>query len=385
MKKIPYGRQNIDNNDIDSVVSILKSDFLTQGPKVKEFELKFAEYIGSKYAVSVNNGTAALHLSVLSLGLKKGNRVITSPITFAASANCVRYVGAEVWFADIDPNTYLLDINSVKQLIKSKPKGFFHGIIPVDFAGLPVNMEVFRLLADEHNMWIVEDACHAPGGYFIDSKSEKNFCGNSNYADLGIFSFHPVKHIACGEGGMITTNSKELYEKLILLRSHGITKNNMQENHGKWYYEMTDLGFNYRLTDIQCALGISQLEKIDEGLKRRNQIANKYKEAFKGLIKHQTLPSKSYNAHHLFVIEVENRKGLYDFLREQNIFAQIHYIPIHTLPYYKKIGYEDANLVNSENYYSKAISLPMYPTLSNEEQDFVIKKVQQFIFKNENL
>ncbi len=385
MKKIPYGRQNIDKNDIDSVVSILKSDFLTQGPKVKEFELKFAEYIGSKYAVSVNNGTAALHLSVLSLGLKKGNRVITSPITFAASANCVRYVGAEVWFADIDPNTYLLDINSVKQLIKSKPKGFFHGIIPVDFAGLPVNMEVFRLLADEHNMWIVEDACHAPGGYFIDSKSEKNFCGNSNYADLGIFSFHPVKHIACGEGGMITTNSKELYEKLILLRSHGITKNNMQENHGKWYYEMTDLGFNYRLTDIQCALGISQLEKIDEGLKRRNQIANKYKEAFKGLIKYQTLPSKSFNAHHLFVIEVENRKGLYDFLREQNIFAQIHYIPIHTLPYYKKIGYEDANLVNSENYYSKAISLPMYPTLSNEEQDFVIKKVQQFIFKNENL
>ena len=385
MNKIPYGRQNIDQNDIDAVVSTLKSDFLTQGPKVKEFEVKFAEYVGSKFAVSVNNGTSGLHLSVLSLGLKKGNRVITTPITFAASANCVRYVGAEVWFADIDPNTYLLDINSVKQLIKSKPKGFFHGIIAVDFAGLPVNMEEFRILADEHNMWIVEDACHAPGGYFIDTKSEKNFCGNCNYADIGTFSFHPVKHIACGEGGMITTNSKELYDKLILLRSHGITKNNMQENHGKWYYEMTDLGFNYRLTDIQCSLGISQLEKIDEGLKRRNQIADKYKEAFKGLIKHQTLPPKSYNAHHLFVIEVENRKGLYDYLREQNIFAQIHYIPIHTLPYYKKIGYEDANLVSSENYYSKAISLPMYSTLSNEEQDFVIKKVKQFIFKNENL
>ena len=291
MKKIPYGRQNIDQNDIDAVVSTLKSDYLTQGPKVREFESKFAEYVGANYAVAVNNATSGLHLSVLALNLSKGDRVITTPITFAASANCVRYAGGEVWFADIDPNTYLLDINSVKELIESKPKGFFKGIIPVDFAGLPVNMEEFRALADAHDLWIIEDACHAPGGYFIDSKSEKNFCGNGNYADIGVFSFHPVKHIACGEGGMLTTNSKELYEKLMLLRTHGITKENMAENHGNWYYEMKELGFNYRLTDFQSALGITQLAKNNKGVERRNEISSAYKKAFQGKIKFQDLPA----------------------------------------------------------------------------------------------
>jgi len=379
MKKIPYGRQNIDKNDIDAVVSTLKSDFLTQGPKVKEFEENFAEYVGANYAVAINNATAGLHLSVLALGLKKGGRVITTPITFAASANCIRYVGAEVWFADIDPDTYLLDINSVKELIESKPRGFFKGIIPVDFAGLPVNMEEFRALVDMHNLWIIEDACHAPGGYFVDSQSEKNFCGNGNFSDIGVFSFHPVKHIACGEGGMLTTNSKELYEKLMLLRTHGITKVNMDENLGGWYYEMIALGFNYRLTDFQSALGITQLAKNNIGVERRNEISAAYKKAFEGKIKYQSLPQNSYNAHHLFIIEVENRKGLYDFLREHNVFTQIHYIPVHTLPYYKAIGYEEADLSNSENYYKRCISLPMYPSLKNSEQKFVIKKILNFI------
>jgi len=379
MKKIPYGRQNIDQNDIDAVILTLQSDYLTQGPKVKEFEIKFAEYLGANFAVAVNNATAGLHLSVLALGLKKGDRVITTPITFAASANCVRYTGGEVWFADIDPNTYLLDINSVKELIESKPKGFFKGIIPVDFAGLPVNIEDFRALADTYNLWIIEDACHAPGGYFIDSKSEKNFCGNGNYADIGVFSFHPVKHIACGEGGMLTTNSKELYEKLLLLRTHGITKENMEENHGNWYYEMIELGFNYRLTDFQSALGITQLAKNEKGVERRNEIASTYKKEFIGKLKFQYLPAKTYNAHHLFIIEVENRKELYDFLHSNGILVQIHYIPVHTMPYYKKIGYEDANLINSEKYYSRCISLPMYPTLSNDEQNFVIEHVNQFV------
>jgi UDP-4-amino-4,6-dideoxy-N-acetyl-beta-L-altrosamine transaminase len=378
MKKIPYGRQHIDQNDIDAVVSALKSDYLTQGPKVREFESKFAEYVGADYAVAVNNATAGLHLSVLALGLKKGDRVITTPITFVASANCVRYVGAEVWFADIDPNTYLLDFNSVKELIESKPKGFFKGIIPVDFAGLPVNMEEFKVLADMHNLWIIEDACHAPGGYFIDSKSEKNFCGNGRYADIGVFSFHPVKHIACGEGGMLTTNSKELYEKLMLLRTHGITKENMQENHGNWYYEMIELGFNYRLTDFQSALGITQLVKNNKGLERRNEISTNYKKAFEGKVKFQDLPEGNYNAHHLFIIEVENRKELYDFLHSKGILAQIHYVPVHTMPYYKNIGYSEADLSNAETYYSKCISLPMYPTLSNEEQSYVIKQVNHF-------
>ena len=379
MKKIPYGRQSIDQNDIEAVVSTLNSDYLTQGPKVKEFESKFAEYVGANYAVAVNNATSGLHLSVLALSLSKGDRVITTPITFAASANCIRYAGAEVWFADIDPNTYLLDINSVKELIESKPKGFFKGIIPVDFAGLPINMEDFRILADSHNLWIIEDACHAPGGYFIDCKKDKNFCGNGNYSDIGVFSFHPVKHIACGEGGMLTTNSKELYEKLLLLRTHGITKVNMEENHGNWYYEMKELGFNYRITDFQSALGITQLAKNEKGVERRNKISSIYKKAFEGKIKFQDLPEGTYNAHHLFIIEVENRKELYDFLHTKGILAQIHYVPVHTMPYYKNIGYADAGLYHAEKYYSRCISLPMYPTLSDEEQSYVIKNVLEFI------
>ncbi len=379
MKKIPYGRQNIDQIDIEAVVSTLKSDYLTQGPKVKEFENEFSEYVGSKYAVAVNNATAGLHISVLSVGLKKGDRVITTPISFAATANCVRYAGGEVWFADINPDTYLLDIESVKELIESKPKGFFKGIIPVDFAGLPVNMEEFRLLANIHDLWLIEDACHAPGGYFIDSNFEKNFCGNGRYSDIGVFSFHPVKHIACGEGGMLTTNSKELYEKMMLLRTHGITKENIDENHGKWYYEMIELGFNYRLTDLQSALGITQLAKNNKGVIRRNEISAAYKKAFDGIIKYQDLPAGTYNAHHLFVIEVENRKELYEYLHSNNILAQIHYIPIHTLPYYKKMDYYNvANLINSENYYLRCISLPMYPTLTDNEVNSVIKLIFKF-------
>lgn len=378
-KIIPYGRQSIEQDDIEAVVNTLQSDFLTQGPKVLEFEKKFADYIGSKYAVAVNNATSGLHLSVLSLGLSKGDRVITTPITFAASANCIRYAGAEVWFADINPDTYLLSIESVRSLLESKPRGFFKGIIPVDFAGLPINLEDFRSLANEYNLWLIEDACHAPGGYFTDTKGVSQRCGNGNYADLGVFSFHPVKHIACGEGGMVTTNSEVLYSKLLLLRTHGITKENIQENQGAWFYEMQALGFNYRLTDIQSALGITQLAKNDRGVEKRNEIAKKYKQAFQGRVKFQELPQKFYNAHHLFVIEVENRKGLYEFLKEHHIFTQIHYIPVHTLPYYKEIGYKTADLSNAENYYSKCISLPMYPILKQKEQEFVIDKVLEYL------
>lgn len=380
MKKlIPYGRQSITQEDIDTVVKTLTSDFLTQGPKVKEFEEKFALYTDSKYAIAVNNATSGLHLSVLALGLKKGERVITTPITFASTANCVRFCGAEVWFADINPNSYLLDLDSVKELIESKPTGFFKGIIPVDFAGLPVNLEAFKILAKKHNLWLIEDACHAPGGYFTNSKNEIQKCGNGNYADIAVFSFHPVKHIACGEGGMITTNSKHLYKKLLSLRTHGISKEDMSQNDGGWYYEMKELGFNYRLTDIQSALGITQLKKNKEGVKRRNEIANIYKNAFNNKIKYQSLNSGDLNAHHLFIIEINNRKELYDFLRTYNIFAQIHYIPLHTLPYYSNIGYDKADLKNAENYYSKCISLPMYPTLTNKEQEFVILKVLELI------
>ena len=382
MKPIPYGRQDIQKSDIDAVIETLTSDFLTQGPKIIEFENKFAAYVGAKYAVAVNNATSGLHLGVLAMELKPGDRVITTPITFAASANCIRYAGAEVWFADINPDSYLLSLESTKKLIESKPKGFFKGIIPVDFAGLPVNLELFNELAKEHDLWIIEDACHAPGGYFIDSKGHKQMCGNGKYADIGVFSFHPVKHIACGEGGMLTTNSEAVYKKLSLLRSHGITKDNMEENHGGWFYEMQELGFNYRLTDFQSALGITQLSKNDIGVEKRNEIAENYKIAFKGKIKFQSVLSNFYNAHHLFIIEVNERKSMYDFLRKHNILTQIHYIPVHTLPYYKRIGYTDAELYNSENYYSKCLSLPMFPSLKQEEQTFVIEKVLLFLKEN---
>lgn len=381
MKAIPYGRQNIEQDDIDAVVNTLTADYLTQGPKVKEFEEKFASYVGAKYAVAVSNATAALHIAVLSMNLKPGERVITTPITFAASSNCIRYAQGEVWFADINKDTYLLCLESTRKLIESKPKGFFKGIIPVDFAGLPVNLEEFYTLAKEHDLWIIEDACHAPGGSFKDSKGEKQKCGNAVYADIGIFSFHPVKHIACGEGGMLTTNSESVYKRLNSLRSHGITKDNMSENHGGWFYEMQELGFNYRLSDIQSALGITQLAKNDSGVLRRNEIAKKYKENFETIIKFQELPAGAYNAHHLFVIEVENRKGLYDFLRTNQVYSQIHYVPVHKLPYYQSIGYGGADLINSEKYYDNCISLPMYPTLKETEQDFVIQKVLEFINK----
>lgn len=373
--KIPYGRQNIQQDDLDAVNKVLTGDFLTQGPKIKEFEDKFAAYVGADYAVAVSNATAGLHLAMLALNLKQGQRVITTPITFAASANCVRYAKGEVWFSDIDPNTYLIDLKATKLLIESKPKGFFSGLILVDFAGLPVDLQQFKKLAEEHGLWLVEDACHAPGGYFTDSNEEKIKCGQGVYSDLSVFSFHPVKHIACGEGGMITTNNRELYKKLMMLRTHGITKENLSKNDGGWYYEMQSLGYNYRLTDFQAALGITQLTKNPEGVDRRNEIASRYKNAFQGKIRFQATPAGCYHAYHLFVIEVEDRRGLYDHLKEKGIYSQIHYIPVHQLSYYERIGYTAANLVNSEKYYSRCLSLPMFPSLTVKEQNYVIQTV----------
>jgi len=383
MKNIPYGRQHITNSDIQAVVETLQSDYLTQGPMVAAFESAFANYIGSKYAVAVSNGTAALHLSVLALDLKAGQKVITTPITFAASANCIKYCGAEAVFADIDPETALLDVNKVRELIESNPKGTFAGIIPVDFAGYPLDLEAFRELANEHDLWIIEDACHAPGGWFEDSKRVKNNCGNGAYADLAVFSFHPVKHIACGEGGMITTNDPVLYEKLLLLRTHGITKNPdlLQENHGNWYYEMQTLGYNYRLPDLNCALGLSQLSRADAGIERRLQIADNYNKAFSDspfqLI---TIPESKGHAYHLYIIQTEYRKELYDYLRSKGILAQIHYIPVHTMPYYKELGWTKGMLPNAEKYYEKCLSLPMFPSLTNEEQEFVIEHLNLFYY-----
>jgi len=392
-KVIPYGRQNITDEDIQVVIETLKSDYLTQGPKIKEFEDNFAEYVGAKYAVALANGTAALHLCALALDVKPGDKVITSPITFAASANCVRYCGGEVIFGDIDPETYLLSIESVRELLEASPKGTYKGVIPVDFAGRAVNLEDYRKLADEYGLWIIEDACHAPGGYFIDSSNQKQLCGNGKFADLAIFSFHPVKHIASGEGGMVTTNDEKLYKKLLQLRTHGIVKsddlytNSIEFAGGKdgypfWYMEMQMLGYNYRITDFQAALGNSQLQRADEGLLRRREIAANYNKAFTGknYIKGQSGDIEGH-AYHLYVIEVEDRLGLYNFLRTKNIFAQIHYIPCHLMPYYRDFGWKEGDRPLSETYYRHCISLPMYPTLSEQEQQFVIDCVDEYFAK----
>ncbi len=389
-KNIPYGKQNITKADIEAVVETLQSDYLTQGPKIKDFEEAFADYIGAKYAVAVANGTAALHLNCLALGVKEGDKVITTPITFAASANCIRYCGGEVVFADIDPETYLLDIDKVRKILEASPKGTYKGIIPVDFAGRAVDLEAFRKLANEYDLWIIEDSCHSPGGYFTDSKGQQQNCGNGNFADLAIFSFHPVKHIAAGEGGMITTNDKSLYEKLLKLRTHGITKDESSfENpvdfaggdatYPAWYMEMQELGYNYRLTDFQAALGLSQLQRADEGLERRREIAKKYFEAFKAkeFIKGQSGIVDGH-AYHLYVIEVEDRLGLYSHLRDNKIFAQIHYIPTHLMPYYRQFGWKEGDMTQAETYYRHCISLPMFPTLSDKDQDFVINKIAEY-------
>ena len=380
MNAIPYGKQLLAQEDIDAVIGVLKSDYWTQGPAVAEFENAFAKYIGVKYAVAVANGTAALHLCTLALEVNEQSNVITTPITFAASANCVQYCGGNVYFADIDTDTFLLDINKVKALIESKPKGFFTGIIPVDFAGKAVDLEAFRKLADEHGLWIIEDACHAPGGYFTDSKGIKQLCGNGQFADLAIFSFHPVKHIACGEGGMITTNDEKLYNKLLKLRTHGITKDPalMEENHGGWYMEMQTLGYNYRIPDVLCALGISQLSRADEGLKRRMEIADKYTAAFQNTSLTLPVYDKGH-AFHLYVIQTDKRKELYDYLRTQNIFCQVHYIPVHLHPYYRQLGHKKGDYPLSEKYYEGCLSLPMFPSMTNEEQDYVIEKIKGFI------
>jgi UDP-4-amino-4,6-dideoxy-N-acetyl-beta-L-altrosamine transaminase len=391
---IPYGKQHITKEDIDEVILALQSEHLTQGPRIKEFENKFAKYVGSKYAVAVANGTAALHLCTLALGVQEGDKVITTPITFAASANCIRYCGGEVIFSDIDPLTYLLDIEKVRTLLENSPKGTYKGIIPVDFAGRAIDLEAFRKLADDYNLWIIEDACHAPGAYFVDSHKNHQRCGNSNFADLAIFSFHPVKHIACGEGGMVTTNDAALYQKLLVLRTHGITKNEAEYSNSiefacgqssnnmqypGWYMEMQTIGFNYRITDFQAALGTSQLKRADEGLEKRKNIALKYAKAFKNLpfIIGQSGFVEGH-AYHLYIIEVENRLGLYNFLREKNIHAQIHYIPCHLMPYYKQFGWEEGNFPVAESYYKGCISLPIYPTLTEQEQDFVINHIIYF-------
>ena len=398
-RSIPYGKQHITQRDIDSVTRVLQSDYLTQGPEIAQFEHEFANYVGSTYAVAVANGTAALHLCALALDVNESSKVITTPLTFAATGNCIRYCGGTLDFADIDSETYLLDVDAVRKKLESNPKGTYSGLIPVDFTGRAVDLEAFRKLADEHGLWIIEDACHAPGGYFTDSHGTKQFCGNGKFADLAIFSFHPVKHIAAGEGGMITTNDKSLYERLLKLRTHGITKNesefeldldfatgtsnsdsdNQSSAYPGWYMEMQELGYNYRLTHFQAALGHSQLQDAPERLVRRREIAQKYNDAFSGSA--NILSQSGYidgHAYHLYIIETPKRLELYNFLRTNGIYAQVHYIPLHLMPYYRSFGWKPGDMPNAESYYKGCLSLPMFPTLTDDEQNFVITKIKEF-------
>ncbi|MBT9394474.1 UDP-4-amino-4,6-dideoxy-N-acetyl-beta-L-altrosamine transaminase [Hymenobacter sp. NST-14] len=378
---IPYGRQQITEADIAAVTDALRADYLTQGPKVAEFEQKFAEYVGAQYAVAVSNGTAALHLCALALHVQPGQRVITTPITFVASANCVRYCGGEVHFADIDPATALIDLQAVRRLLESHPAGHFHGLIPVDFGGLAVDLEAARQLCDEFGLWLLEDSCHAPGGSFRDSAGREQRCGNGQFADLAIFSFHPVKHIATGEGGMITTNRLDLYQELLLLRTHGITRDpDLMERHdGGWYMEMQELGYNYRMPDILCALGVSQLAQAPAGLARRRALAARYDAAFAELPAVRPLAGSPGHAYHLYVVRVADRKGLYDFLRTRQIFAQVHYIPVHTMPYYQGLGWQPGDFPQAEAYYAECLSLPLFPSLTDAEQDYVVASVREFV------
>lgn len=379
MMVIPYSRQNIDDQDIQAVIEVLKSDYLTTGPKVREFEESFAKEVGAKYAISVANGTAALHIACLAADLGKNDELITSPLTFAASANCALYCGAKPVFVDIKPNG-LIDESKIEEKITSKTKI----LIPVHYSGLPCEMEKISLIAKKHNLIIIEDASHALGASY-----NNHSIGDCYYSDMATFSFHPVKHIATGEGGMIVTNSKELACKLKILRTHGISKNPQDLSHieGPWYYEMQMLGFNYRLSDIHSALGFSQLKKLDRFVKRRREIAQKYYEVFKNnsffeMIFEEKDVKSSY---HLFPIllkrsYISKRKEIFEKMRQQGLWVQVHYIPVHTFPYYRKLGYKLGTYPKSEEFYRREISIPIHPGMDDKDIEKVISVILS-IFK----
>ncbi|MFA5097241.1 MAG: UDP-4-amino-4,6-dideoxy-N-acetyl-beta-L-altrosamine transaminase [Candidatus Margulisiibacteriota bacterium] len=373
MKKIPYATQYIDDGDVLAVSRALKNDFLTQGPLVGEFEKKIAKYCGAKYAVAVNSGTSALHIACLAAGLKKGVEGITTPITFAASANCMLYCGAKPVFADVDPDTICIDPVEIENKITKKTRV----IIPVHFAGHPCDMKKINAIAKKHKLTVIEDACHALGSKYYGEK-----IGSCRYSDMSVLSFHAVKHITTGEGGAVLTNNEKLYRKLVSLRTHGIVRDEAQAARiGAWYYEMRDLGYNYRITDFQCALGISQAKKLPAFIKKRKEIVNTYNKAFSKIpgisaLKKQPWADPSY---HIYVIRNDSaktgvtRRALFDMLRKNNILVNVHYLPVYMHPYYQKSGYKNTSCKHAENYYGEAITLPLFPKMKKRDTDKVIK------------
>lgn len=369
---IPYGRQSISDEDITAVVETLKSDFLTTGPKVQEFEEKIAAYTGAKYAVAVANGTAALHVACLAAGIGAGDEVITTALTFAASANCVLYCGGRPVFADVDPDTYNIDPADIERKITEKTKA----IIPVHFTGQPCDIDEIHRIAKKHGLLVIEDGAHALGAEY----KGKIIGGLS---DMTTISFHPVKHITTGEGGIILTNNEELYKRLSLFRTHGITRDTslMTENEGDWYYQQLVLGYNYRISDIQCALGISQLKRLPEFLEKRREIAKRYDRAFLDMPEYKKPKQleNTKNSWHLYVIQTPKgrRKEIFDGLRRAGIGANVHYIPVYKHPYYQENGYKDVFCKNAEKIYENLISLPIYPDLKVEEQEYVIENLEK--------
>lgn len=373
-KMIPYGRQTIEEDDIQAVVDVLRSDYLTTGPKIAEFEKMVADYVGAKYAVAISNGTSALHAACFAAGIQPGDEVITTPLTFAASSNCVLYCGGTPVFADVDPKTYNIDPEDIRRKITDKTKA----IIAVHLAGQPCDMDEIHKIAKEHDLLVIEDGAHALGSVYKGKKV-------GTLSDMTTFSFHPVKPITTGEGGMIVTDNEEFYQKMMLFRSHGITRdeNLMTRNDGPWFYQQLDLGYNYRITDIQCALGCSQMKKLDRFLALRKEIVARYNEAFadcENIVTPYQLP-ETESGWHLYIVQVKNcdRRKVFEALREHGIAVNVHYIPVYLHPCYQEHGYKDVHCRNAEEVYSHIISLPLYPTLTEEQQQYVIETLKYVI------
>lgn len=382
---IPYGHQQITQEDINAVVTVLRSEYLTQGPAVPAFEQALCDYTGATHAVAVNSGTSALHIACLALGLGEGDWLWTTPISFVASANCGRYCGASIDFVDIDSQTWNLSVDALEQkLVRAEAEQRLPKVVvAVHLCGLPCEMEQLAVLAQRYHFALIEDACHAAGGRYQDQP-----VGAGRYSDITVFSFHPVKNMTTGEGGAALTNDYELAQRMRRLRSHGITscgEEMTQTPDGPWYYQQLELGFNYRMTDLQAALGVSQLKRLDSFIEKRNQLAVRYDEAFASLpLQRPMRTRKACSAFHLYVVclqgtWVERRREILEKLRASGVIAHVHFIPIHTQPYYRGLGFEMGDFPQAEKYYSEALTLPIYPELSQKDQQKVITTLQELL------